>query len=512
MNKKYYNLFIKILKTLNINVRKTEIKIQIAKYFNNPSLNELSIILNTWNIKNMIVKIPVEKLKEAPLPIVALDKKKDPFLITKIFDTKYQCYFPELAKEKTLNNIELDKIWSNICIIMESNSQSGEYDFKAKKDIDISNKITALSLSIGILLLYLFGFFIIKTELLLIYSLSVLGFFLTTYLLLREKSFFNYNSIDICKIGKKFDCDDVITSKFSKILSISLSELSVGYFFFIILGLIISALTSSSPSFLFPLIYLSSVAILYSIFSQMKMRTFCILCLAISSIIFVMIIYTIYMYNFIFININYPNFAFSIIITIILLALLKNYLFFNDQYKNELTKNLNFMNSSMVKNSFIQIPVINKEFEYEIEIGKHSSCFKIILFINPQCKRCKKFLKGLSRLFDQFNDKIHLRILYSGSIENNAPSMQQFIHLYDQTVLLNDIDKISYLSHQNFSFKPSKTLYNNKIIESIESQYEWSNDLNIDSTPALILNNIILPNHFGIEEVSDLMLQLTFED
>jgi uncharacterized membrane protein len=512
MDKEYHALIYTLTKHLKISVRKQEIDNQLFKYFYSPSIKDFSNILNTWNVKNMIVNIPIYKLKEAPFPILCYSRNNDYFLITKVENDQYSCFFSDSSGTQIINEQELSNIWEDVCILMETQESSGEFNFKEKKGKDYTKLVTNLSIICSFILIVILGFFIVHGNFLYIYVLGLIGISLSLYLFLRGKSYFKNQSIDICKIGSYFDCDKVMSSNYGKMLGFSLSEISTGYFLFIILGLIFSSVTNTSYSFLIPFVYLSLLSVIYSIATQIKMKTYCIICIAIS-LVLILIILTVFVFNgFNFIHINVPNFIFTLSLTVLILSLTKNYLFFNEEYKNQSAINSTIMNSSLIINGFRSVKIENKNFDYEILLGNDNSNFRVILFLNPDCKRCKTILKNLSRIFSEFEDQIHLRILYSGPSENNSKPKLQFAKMYNEILTLTDIEKISFFKKQNLFQINTKNDFDNKILEVLTEQYDWSNDLDLISTPAFILNNVILPNHFGIEEIAHLMRTISLED
>jgi len=495
MTKKKTTFLTEILKNLNLSIRKNEIKNQLDDYYNEPDLNEFSIILNRWNIKNMIVEIPIEVLEKAPKPILSQTKNKEYFFIKGSNEREYQCFFCEEGEYKALTFEELQKIWSGYCILMEANNESGELNGLEKKRKNRIFKLTNTLILISLTGIILIGAFTINHTY--EYLLSIVGLILSLFLLLKEKSFFTNEIIDICKIGKKLDCEKVILSDKGKILGFSLSEISTGFFLLLIIGFV---LDTSFLSNIFPIIYLSIISIVYSIYQQIRLKTYCIICIFISLNLVALIYLSSKNYGISFSSVRYLNLILPLLFSILIIALIKNYLSVNKENKRSIYQLDSLLKSSFVSSGFVDNRIENKSFEDEITIGSKDAQFEIILFINPQCSKCKTILKNLSRLFSEFENQIYLRILYSGIIEENSAQKLMFAELRKHLQILNDHEKLNYLKKMSTTEKLTLATQLDSL-KSLNEHSLWSNELDLEGTPALILNGIILPSFFSIEEL-----------
>lgn len=505
MNKEKFIFLTEILRRLSVSVRKEEIKKQLKAYYYEPNLNEFSNIFNTWGIKNLLVEIPLEMVEKAPKPMLSLTNDKEYFFIWEKQNENYVCFFSNESKYKTISKEELLSIWSGFSIILEANEDSGEINeeikIKERKKNDIIKGLIITSFFSCIIL----SFFYINKSDIFFFIISIFGFSFSSYLLLREHSFFTQEGFDICKIGKKFDCDKVVSSKDSKLLGVSLSEMSVVFFLLLIVNTLINR-QDSSVQFVLPLIYMSGLSIFYSLYQQLRLRTYCVMCLSIVLALSSLILFS---YQRFALSFVIPNIEvlFSLAISILVTSLVINNLLLNEKSKKFSYRLDSFFNSPITSFGFVNSDIGNKMFENEIVIGENTTDFEIILFMNPECKRCKAILKNLSRLFLEFENSIQLRVLYSGVTDSNFKSKIMFFELFKSMEALTQKEKLFFLKN-NLNLVTKKKELPKKIDESLTKQSEWSNELNLDGTPAIILNGVILPSFFGVEELSQLLREI----
>jgi len=505
-------IFLQLIQVLKLKIHKKDVIYELNKYYDNPNINEISNILNSWNIKNIIINnIPLENLSEAPLPILSFNKTDELFLITEIKNNTYTCFLNTSKKEVVLNTNDFLALTNGLYILLEANEYSGVLN-REEKNNSIKGRInTNILILIGFVLVIAFGFFNIDNSSLFFYSLSLLGLVISIYLLLKEKSFFSNEIIDLCSIGTKFSCDKVISSNEGKILNVSLSEISTGFFLFLVLSTIYSYTVNVSIDFTYLFIYLSSISVIYSITQQIKMKLFCIMCLSIS-VILMLLIYVSYINIGFTISINnLIHSIFPLALSLLILGLSKNYLAFNNDLRVAEYKLSSLMESPLIISAYKNTKIENRNFNNEISLGDKESDFEIVLFMNPLCNRCKKVLTNLPRLFSQFEEQVYLRILYSGPEEDKAISKLMFAEMQQQlSDFDNDIDKLSFLKDvkQNTNNLIKDKKYEKELLSSLTEQYHWSNELNIEGTPAIIINDIIQPSFFGVEEICNLLIKI----
>lgn len=497
-------IFLVLFNILKVKVSLTTLQEVLEKYHYLPSLPEISKFLKQWNIKNMIISdIPLDSLKQAPLPILSITNKDELFLIKGISDDNYLCLFQNTLAEKLVTATDLISSTKGVYLLMEVNKFSGEVNVDEKKKNIWAYKKSLLQIIFCVISIITIGFFKIDQSYLFFYILSVFGFFLSTYLLLKEYSFFETNSFDICKIGKLFDCHVVISSKGSKVLGGALTDISTSYFLFLILNCIYFGMNNINLSYLIPIVYCSSIGIFYSYFQQIKMKRYCLLCILISLILFFQIIGSYALYGFqISSSVTLTYFLLIFSLTFLILLIGKAFLQKNLAQKKADSRLQAIINSDLLVSHFKKNIFINRFFDNEISIGDMGAHFEIILFMNPLCHKCEEVLKGLPRLFLEFENLIYFRILYSGPPNDTHEAKKLFADLCFQINKLNDAKRIDFLASYSINKQSVNSNYELELLNEFTKQYEWSNDLGFEGTPALILNGIKIPSFFGIEELS----------
>jgi len=118
-------------------------------------------------------------------------------------------------------------------------------------------------------------------------------------------------------------------------------------------------------------------------------------------------------------------------------SLIKNYLHLNGKSEKYIYRLDSFLESPISSFGFTVDRIENRIFDNEIIVGDIDTNFEVILFMNPQCKRCKLILKNLSRLFLEFDDSVHLRILYSGKTDSDFEAKIMFFELLTSLAFLS---------------------------------------------------------------------------
>ena len=495
--------FKNLIKELKINVTPYNIVNNLRRYEDLPNLNEVSFILLSWNVKSIIITdIPDEKIREFPVPYITTTNNGQFIIVTAMSDNKFTCFFPDSSFEEVISSNDFLLLSSDIFLLMEANSDSGEFAFPLKNKNLYNYKLSRASVFFGALFFLATAAFSINGESIIFYISSIIGLSISIFLLSKKYNLISSESLSsICKIGKVADCESILKSTASTFLGFSLAEISSAYFLFLILNVFFTSQINLSLNYLTPIIIISMIAVPYSLYHQLRLKSFCLYCFAILILLITQSILFFKQYEIGFNQWNVSvlivfftsiGLAFLVVGTIKIASISLSQMKEKDQFLQSL------LDSKMVLNSFTESTIKPKSFNHEIIIGANHASITLILFINPLCSRCKDILKQLPRLFSQYSDLISLRVLYSGSPDNRSLEKIMMSELHQ--ILKNENDKLKILSEYKGKIS-NNGKFRKDILESLNEQYEWSNQLQLEGTPAIILNNIVLPAYFGMEEL-----------
>jgi len=280
-----------LLSLLKTNVSLTTLKDTLPTHPDYPSLLSISESLARWKVKSAGLKVNPDKLESLPTPFIAYLRGQRFVTVTNVgedtitfldMDNQEQTY----SKEDFLNR------WKEVVLLAEATEESGETNYKI-----IRRKETWHTLRIPLAFLGLFclgwvqiGSMIVQQSSYLLYYISVMllqfaGMILTGLLLWYEYDKQNTLLQKVCSMGKKTNCQSVLSSKAAKVIgNITWSDIGFVYFTGGYLYLLITG-----TDFLPFITILNLVALPYIIFSvyyQARVaRQWCTFCLSVQAVL-----------------------------------------------------------------------------------------------------------------------------------------------------------------------------------------------------------------------------------
>jgi uncharacterized membrane protein len=286
-----YSLYA-LIKAVKAKVTKQTLKETLLNQPEYPSLFALSSALETWKIENASLRIPAEQLAEVPTPFLAFlnidggsyglvqDIKED--TIEWLHDRK------GLRREKLA---DFAKSYKGTILVAETNEQSGEADYAAHKKKEMMNSLRLPLVLVSAFLLFLSGFYFAfgtsaTWQIYLLVGAKLVGVIVSTLLLCYQIDKNNPLVKNLCQVGKKTNCDSILSSKAANLFSwLSWSE--IGFFYFIGGLLALFADTQVIPL----LTMLSLLALPYTFYSLyyqvFKAKQYCTLCLTVVGLLWV---------------------------------------------------------------------------------------------------------------------------------------------------------------------------------------------------------------------------------
>lgn len=496
------NMFKKFLKINNYLDQENDFEDYFLSHPNYPSLYVITDTLTLVGIENIAAKVPKEEFFELPHSFLAIYKQE----LVLVEKTEKEVYVTEENKKR--DKISFDTFfnnWDGIVIAIEENENQQVYK--------TSNKYLKYLALFATLLTFYFLNNNQNFNLILIsgFLLSFTGL-LIGILIVNEKYGSNVDPLisKVCSFSENTSCTSVIKTSGTLITKwIDFTDLPIVFF----ASALITQLLNKDSVFVVSAISIFSLPLIgYSIWLQKsKIKKWCVLCLAISSILLILSLIPLVTTTVFSIKAMADFFVIgSIALTVWLF--IKSYLSINSILTKENSNLKKFKRTPAVLNSLLK-PVSNYESIHSfnrILIGETYAPINITLLLSPSCGHCHTAYKEATELYKNFQDKINITILFNVNPNNQQNNYLDviFTMLYinrnsPHKILeaLNDwhITRMtleSWLAKWNNS---SDDFENEKY--DLYEQYNWCQMNNFNFTPVRLLNDNIYPTEYTVDDI-----------
>lgn len=472
---------------------------------NYPSLYAITDTLNLLSIENITVRVPKEQIEELPKEFLAIYKNQ----LVIVFKSESKISVEGINSSKTeLSYSDFLESWNGIVLAVEPTIKIIS---KSKKSLSwllfTLPFIALISLSV-----YYNKFDWNSFSYILI---SVIGIITSIFILQEKFGIKNEIASKFCNINPSVSCNSVLTSNKSKINNyFNFTDLPLLFFTTNFIAIILYPKEASL--ILGVLSTLSIPVLIYSIWIQkFELKKWCVLCLAVSALIFVssgIFLYTNYT-NFSdwTLHINLSYFLFSAIATTSLWFFIKPIL--ESKFKLENTNN----ELSKFKRNFNLFQYLSKEItEFEdfhklkgITFGNKNVSTQLTLVLSPSCGHCHKAFEDAYEMYKRFPEKIHLNILFNINpsntdnpykiiVENLLAINEQNPQNAQEAIIDWHINKLDLESwKRKWSIETPHMLVN----QQIQNQYYWCQKNEYNYTPVKIINDKQFPDGYEISEI-----------
>ncbi|MCZ8331495.1 MAG: thioredoxin domain-containing protein [Flavobacterium sp.] len=495
----------KYLKLSNHNIDSKAFQLQLETHPEYPSLKSISDTFDYFDIENIVAKVPKDALGELPMFFITLIERKDgmQLCLVKSVRDKIVVFDNDLRQER----FELDTFkekWDGTIIAIESNSSD-------TNTIKLFNFEKACLLFLGLIL---FIIVFLNNSYTILYLLCSLLGLLISYFIVRKSLGINDATISkVCEsVSIKGGCDTVISDTKSKIFGfISLSDVCLVYFFSIVL---ITTLLGFNFSFFFFLSILSVPVILYSLIQQgFIIKEWCALCLLISSVLILQLVFLILSFQKISIDIVFIlKSLFISLLSLLVWNFLKKIWIDNLRLENIESKFFKFKRSKVLFNTLLKKEqLINSNLIEEgnkISFGSQNPKVVIDAVTNPLCGFCVESFMSYYLLLKR-HDEIQVNFIFTMfSNKTDSPAykiFQSIISSYKQEgeekalILLYE-----WFKERDFGKWYSKFGYENADDNAnlINQHQNWVVVNNISATPTTILNGYFFPKEYDITDLT----------
>ena len=483
-----------------------------------PSLLAISDCLDELNVRHQSFKIEKTEYdaEELLFPFVAhFSARGGSFVLVHSIKAGLVQISNEKRKKINITEAQFLKEWSGIALHAEADANSGEKDYSQKRlKYALTELVFPLLCYLILTTLYLTFFkntFNWSHLFLMIVKLA--GSVVSVLLLVQSIDSNNPFIQNLCSLGGKNDCNEILKSDAAKISSwLNWSE--VGFFYFT--GTLLISLFLSVDSGI--IIWLNLLALPYTVYSisyQYKAKNWCILCCTIQALLWLE--FSILISSGFFLKIDTGSIFLSLVCLmtpIILWAFLKPFFLSAVQLKPVLQQLKKFKyNSELFNKALIGQPryAIGKDLTSVI-LGNSEAQTIITMISNPFCAPCAKTHRVIEEWL-KVQDDLQLKVIFMTANHDNDIRTKVARHITALGFLENK-DKMSsalndwYTSrtknYEDWSLKYPVT-FNEEISSITEKQSQWCKMAEITFTPTILINGYKLPEPYRLEDLKYLL-------
>ncbi|MEO8515834.1 MAG: vitamin K epoxide reductase family protein [Flavobacterium sp.] len=497
------NIIKKYLEQNNYAGQKESFKDSFLSHPNYPSFFAITDTFDLLHIENIVVKIPKEQFIELPDSflvlfeenLVLVSKKSNGVIIEN-----------EKGEKKNITFNEFLTGWDEIVIAVEPNNE----------------KVTENGLSDGkwlyyslpVLTLIILSLFFKNHDVISIVHLliSIMGLIVSILIVSEKLGIKNELTSKFCNLTPNTSCDSVIKSNKSAINKwADFSDLPLLFFG----GCIFSILLNPQLSSVVGLLSLLSMPIVaYSIWLQkFQLKKWCVLCLAISSIILLQGI-VFWFPNPSFQNlfsINLFEFIFFLILFGSAWLLVKPVLKKKMETESQVNELKRFKRNYSIFKSLAKEITSPQGFEHlkGLQFGNLEADTKLSIILSPSCGHCHKAFEDGFELASKFPGRFFLNVLFNVNPENDQNPYKTVV----QSLLAinnSNPDKVAQaisdwhiqkMDLDVWKLKWEVTTMDMKANQQIHQQYDWCTQNGFNYTPVKIINGKLFPNEYEISEL-----------
>ncbi len=487
-------LISKYLKKSNYYFSESKIKLLLNSHPEFPSLKSITDTLDSLNVENLVVNLPINSIDKLPKKFIAVLKNGELCLVNKSI------------KKVTLTTQSLTKVDKSI--LEFQNDWTGALLAVEKSGLKVPKNLILRYLGLTFLLFILF--YNSNFERFITPLFSLIGLILSVLIVRKELGLSDNLSQKICYNGERVNCDSVINYKGGYVLSeISFADLS--FIFFSSLT-VISFFLGFDYLFYIVLLFLCIPVIFYSVFLQgIKIKQWCTLCLSTSFVILLMNTELILndfdiAFNFLFWKRSLSIFIVTFLIWMYIKPRIRRYIdLIGIELDNlKLKRNFKLFNDLLTQNKKVETSSIRK-----LSVGSNTPKTIIDIVISPTCNFCEKTFNVFRGILEtnNHNEKIQVNFVFNTKIEYEDDVGRcisaQILNLNQESSAIESYNAMKFwFDNKNYNkWKEKYNYVDSKNSEILIENTKWCELNNIHHTPQVIINGYLYPSEFDLTDI-----------
>ncbi|WP_282081138.1 vitamin K epoxide reductase family protein [Aquimarina algiphila] len=514
-----FQYFSKYISEYNYSVDKNKLLENLLSHPNFPSIYAFSDTLDSFGINNVVAKISKSELDDLPdifLAVVEHDNKLEIVYIRK-YKNHIKLILPDNKTEKlSINNFI--EIWDGIILAIEEEGIERSSVIINKINTIIANNFIVLPI-IGLTLLNInFNNHYLHYYILLIFS--VFGLYISTNIYKKYLGYSTSITNKFCNTSKKVNCDKILSIDSPIFFGLfTLSDVCVIYFSLQVANF---SLIKYDQLILFLTVQsiVSLFFIPYSIYRQVKIGSWCTLCMLINITLLsqFVIVTNHYFYQDIIVNLEYSLLLKPFCIFVLFTCV---WFIFKKLFEQVLT--LKKFKTSFIKikrdpevfkvlvKNQPQVDILSLETIETLDIGNSNASIQLYSVLSPTCSNCKNALREHLELISKNPNSICIKIIihqhYSYDIGNmNSQFVDLLYHLNlkkSQNTMIEALtdwyeEKNGQIENWIEKWKMDFMIDSGEITKK---HHIWCSNNLIQETPCTIISGYILPKQYSIEDI-----------
>lgn len=523
-----------LLKQARIKITRSSIRKQTTEHPDYPSLLSIIDVLKIHKVDSVAIRMDIDEWRgNISCPFLAHAKADkldhDIFVVVNsVSELNIEIYNPEIQKTEKISRNEFAKKYKGVILAIDPTEDSGEkdYDIKSKGELYdwVSLVLAILIIPIVTLLSCVFGLVfsnnINQLHLILFELISLIGYFISIFLLWHEIDEYNPVLKQMCKTRKKVNCSAILNSSAAKIFGIHWSTIGFTYFAGMLMLLVIGGINHPGIIELLSFVNFAAVPfIFFSIYFQWRvLKQWCLLCMAVQVVLLLQLAININggFYDTIKISTILPTdylsvlsiFGFVLGVILFLMRSLKTgkNVLNTTRDLERLKRNPQIFEALLTKNNPINLPGN----EITIKKGNPNGKYKLLKVCNPYCGPCAKAHVILEELI-KYNEEVSVEIIFTATQFDYDHRREPVMHFLAIEQTENaEVTKRALDDWYNSTEKNYKGFAENYPIErsilssqigKIKQMRDWCDTVGVTSTPTFFLNGYKLPEMYSISDL-----------
>ncbi|WP_298426093.1 vitamin K epoxide reductase family protein [uncultured Kordia sp.] len=508
---------------MNIHLDQKEFTFQLESHPDFPSLLAVSDTLHLFQIDNAALHVDSSEITSLPNNFITKlkDTKEDSLIYVETYNSNHSYTVYQNTKKITFSKEAFLKKWNGIVFLVEENTklQKTLHHFKF-------TYILAIVCFLSFLLLLKHYFSTLESLLFLIFPFTGLLF---SVIALKDVFNLKHTIIDaFCYSSNSQQCTSVVNSAHWKFLEkINFSDLSITFFSFQIVLFFILGFTDNITTFFYlqKIILFASLPVLtLSIYYQkFIIKKWCSVCISISVIIMVEIVFVLAFYPTYSIETSISDYYLTAFIALSILLSWKfikstlstiNYLKTAELKATRFKKNYPLFKNTLISNPITVLP------QTALIFGNREAKFTLDFITNPYCGFCKAPYFMLKDVLQRHERDIRIRFFFNFDLKKNPSEasqlVQHLIYIHQQfgnlaffTALENWYkysDLKSWLQQYSYTYNSSE------IDQTIHNHRANFIKQKLTFTPFLGINGYRFPEMYSIMELNYFIEELLHDN
>lgn len=501
-----------LVRMKGIRITPGEVENTLLKHPHYPSLAALTEMFSRYKVQTLALRTTGEHLHKMDFPAIAHLVNGNFSILTDVEGDQITCVdVGGKVRSETIR--DFSRRWTGALFMADADEEAGDPLYREKKWRETLELVKVPLMVLVTALLTISASIISQSPVLSLTLLLMLAGAVITVVLgskaFQEGKFAN----SFCKGTEKVDCNAVLTSPAARLWGMPMANLGFIFFAGMFLSLLFGIISGDVPMQAVTVLNLLSLPYAaFSVYYQYKIvRKWCLLCLAVQGIVVLSAALLLIHYNG---TLHTPMDSGNLLIFFASFSLPVFYMLFPGEpflgtaaTLRETQRKLNVWRSDP---EFFQILLQRQKFvdvspfRDEIILGNETAATTMVMVMDPACKPCEKALKALLRVYHLIapHVKLYLRFKFD---PNDASS----VYVVDQLLMLGQkageeriIEALDDFLNQPYKHWIKK--YNDPPGSGLSGQrqrhLDWYRAVQIESTPAFIINGHLLPVHHSVED------------